>query len=83
MLLLRTAPSLYTCAVGTFGQGGGSNCGTQQRPSSTAGACSSQGSSSNNSLKHMFEEFCIKYHEQLAKQAKAPISHDYNTLPNR
>jgi hypothetical protein len=31
----------------------------------------------------MFVEFAAKYQQQLENEAKAPVSHDYSTLPSR
>jgi hypothetical protein len=31
----------------------------------------------------MFAEFAAKYQQQLENEAKAPVSHDCSTLPNR
>jgi hypothetical protein len=55
---------------------------------SQAGSLSGSGraaasSSSSSSLKHMFAEFAAKHQQQLVNEAKAPVSHDYSTLPNR
>uniref|UniRef100_A0A383WMY4 Uncharacterized protein n=1 Tax=Tetradesmus obliquus TaxID=3088 RepID=A0A383WMY4_TETOB len=44
---------------------------------------SSSGSGSGSSLKHMFGEFAAKYQPQLDNAAKAPVTHDYATLPCR